>query len=355
MLSHELRTPLTPVLAAASALVEFEGLPDQVRDTLAIVQRNVATEAQLIDDLLDLARLSHGKMRISKRPLDLHQAVHRAVETLSAELRAKQLQLGVDLTATEHWVSGDDTRLQQVFWNLLRNAIKFTPEAGQIAIRTWNSGCRVFAEVSDSGQGIKSAMLARLFEPFEQALDQDGVSNRGLGLGLPICRGILEQHEASIVASSPGPGKGSRFVVEFANVEAVAAPAAQPPSVPPPAAANLKRILLVEDHPDTAAIFEMLLTRDGYDVTVADSIQAALQVARDTFDLVLSDVGLPDGTGLDLIRALRKSGSVKGIALSGYGTEEHVRASKEAGFDAHLTKPVNFDELRQAIATLSRR
>ncbi len=352
MLSHELRTPLTPALAAASALVEQTDLPLDVRETLAIVQRNITTEAQLIDDLLDVTRIAHGKLRVDEVPVDVHRAVGEALETLSSELEARHFEPIVDLTAEHHWALGDATRLQQVFWNLLRNSIKFTPPGGQIAVRTWNSGERLMAEVSDNGRGIDSETLTRLFQPFEQAFDDAPSAVRGLGLGLPICRGILNEHHATIVASSQGRGKGSRFVIEIGTIDR---PTLVPPAPPssPPALGRTTRILLVEDHEDTADIFERLLRRSGYEVHVASSVQSALAVGHEAFDVLLSDVGLADGSGHDLMRALRKTRPVRGIALSGYGTKEDIRASKEAGFAAHITKPVNFDTLLAAIASLT--
>ncbi len=355
MLSHELRTPLTPVLAAASALAELEDLPEEIRHTLAIVQRNVTTEAQLIDDLLDITRIAHGKLRVAKVPVDAHRALGEALELLSPELASRKHELSLDLTAEHFWVEGDATRLQQVFWNLLRNSIKFTPPGGQIAVRTWNSGERLLAEVSDNGRGIDVETMTRLFRPFEQAFDDDAPSSvRGLGLGLPICRGILNEHGATIVASSQGRGRGSRFVIEIGTIDRPTLVPSAPPSTPP-APGRSVRILLVEDHEDTADIFERLLRRGGYEVQVANSVQSALAVSHEAFDVLLSDVGLADGSGHDLMRSLRKTRPVKGIALSGYGTEEDVRASKEAGFSAHITKPVNFGALLEAIASLSHR
>jgi len=190
-------------------------------------------------------------------------------------------------------------------------------------------------------------------QPFEQGKNDNATGAKGLGLGLPICRGILEQHDATVLASSQGPGKGARFVVEMEAIEppALTPPTPTPPSTPAPPSKTL-RVLLVEDHKDTAEIFELLLRRSGYEVRVTHSLQSALAVDRGEFDVLLSDVGLTDGSGLDLMRTLRKTGKVKGIALSGFGTEEDVRASKEAGFAAHITKPVNFGTLLEAIASL---
>ena len=351
MLSHELRTPLTPVLAAASALSDSEELPEDLRRALTIIRRNVATEVQLIDDLLDLTRITHGKMRVNKQPLDLHQVVRDVANAAQRDAQLAQLELTLDLRAVHSWVTGDTTRLQQVFNNLLRNSIKFTPSGGRVEIRSWNRDDQLLIEVSDNGRGIETDTLPRLFQPFEQALQESMGSAKGLGLGLPICRGILEQHQATITASSPGLGRGARFVVAIAAIDRPLE-CAQTPSVIPPPPSRTLRVLLVEDHEDTAEIFERLLRRGGYVVHVANSVQSALAVEPDAFDLLLSDLGLSDGSGLDLMRELRKTGDVKGIALSGYGTEEDVRASKEAGFALHLTKPVDFKVLLAAIARL---
>ncbi len=351
MLSHELRTPLTPVLAAASAFSESIELPADVRAAFSIVQRNVLTEAQLIDDLLDVARITNGKMHIDKHPVDAHRAVREAFENLTADAAQKDLTIELELDASRSWVNGDSTRLQQVVSNLLRNAIKFTPQGGRVEVRTWNHQRRLLLEVSDTGRGIEQDKLSRLFEPFEQILDVGPGSLRGLGLGLAICRGIVREHDGSIVATSQGPGKGARFVVEINTVNEPPPAEVRQSSVPPPPSSRA-RILLVEDHEDTAEILSMLLARGGYQVKVANSVGEALAVDRGAFDVLLSDVGLGDGSGLELMRTLRKTGKVKGIALSGYGTEEDVRASRDAGFAAHVTKPVNFGDLIEAIATL---
>ncbi|MEI9936434.1 MAG: ATP-binding protein [Pseudomonadota bacterium] len=352
MLSHELRTPLTPVLAVASTFSEFEELPQELRNALAVVRRNVLTEVQLIDDLLDLTRITHGKMRVEKQLVDLHRVICDVASAVQADARRAQLDLTADLAAARYWVDGDSTRLQQVLNNLLRNAIKFTQAGGQIQIRTWNRQERLLVEVSDNGRGIDADALSRLFQPFEQALHECMGSSKGLGLGLPICRGILEQHDATVVASSPGPGHGARFVIDIGAMEPPSLELKAQPLPPSPLPGTL-RVLLVEDHEDTAEIFERLLRRGGYSVHVASSVQSALAVQRSTFDVLLSDVGLADGSGLELMRKLRKTGEVKGIAISGYGTEDDIRASREAGFSQHLTKPVDFSELLAAIAKLS--
>jgi PAS domain S-box-containing protein len=347
VLSHELRTPLTPVLAAVSALAQRENVADELRGIFSMLQRNVTAEARLIDDLLDVTRISHGKLRVEREPADLHAAVRDGLDTLQTEIEAKHLRVRCSLTAPEHWVSGDSMRLRQVFWNILRNAIKFTPEGGWIQIRSWNRKEQVLLEISDSGRGIDGDSLSRVFTAFEQAFDEELAPRGGLGLGLAICRGIVELHGGQISAHSPGVGRGARFMVELRAIAEPAPRTDPPPSTPPPPSKS--RILLVEDHADTAEMLNELLSGVGYQVRTASSVQEALAIGVDAGDIVVSDLGLGDGSGLDLIRTLRKTVKVRAIALSGFGTEADKRASQEAGFAAHLTKPVKFEELLLAI------
>jgi PAS domain S-box-containing protein len=357
MLSHELRTPLTPVLAAISALLGRADVPLWLRPIFEMVSRNVHTEARLIDDLLDVTRIVRSKLVIERHPVDVHAVVRDAIDTLAADVKRKQLSLGVHLDADEHGANADPMRLKQVFWNLLRNAIKFTPEGGRIDLHSWNSGNdgarRLAVEVSDSGAGFDPAVSARLFEAFEQGPD---VPDRtGLGLGLAICRGVMEAHGGTITATSRGPGLGARFVVEIGTGVQVPA-AAAPPAVRAPRPSHAPAtILVVDDHEETADTFADLLSDLGYDVRIAYSAEAALAGDLNGIDLVVSDIGLPGMDGRDLMRTLKTSHSLPGVALSGYGSEADIRASKEAGFSAHLTKPVDFDRLvatlREALAS----
>jgi len=354
-LSHELRTPLTPVLAAVTALDGREDVPAHLRGMCAMIRRNVLTEARLIDDLLDVTRITQGKMRIDRQPTDVHGAVREVLETLDAEIRAKHLWVGLSLDAANHNAAADPVRLKQVFWNLVRNAIKFTPDGGRIEVRSWNSSSNgnrwLRVEVSDSGIGFDPVVAAKLFEPFEQADTTE--RSGGLGLGLAICRGVMELHGGNIVANSRGPGTGARFVVEIDTtdeapvaVETERATPGEPPDTKP-------RILLVEDDQDTGEALGTLLHTAGYDVRTVRSAQAALDSDLDTVDLMISDIGLPGESGLDLMRRIRLTRQLAGVALSGYGTEADIRASEEAGFSAHLTKPVTWDRLLATIRRVS--
>ena len=362
-LSHELRTPLTPVLAIASRLeVDGRVLPE-VREGLDMIRRNVELEARLIDDLLDLTRITRGKLELHCAPTDLRQVIAQALETCGErELAARHVVR--DLAAEEHLVWGDPSRLAQVFWNLLSNALKFTPEGGTIAVRSFREGAPgasfLVVEVADSGIGIEPGALPHIFDAFDQG--RAGTTRRfgGLGLGLAISRAIVELHGGRLTAASAGRDRGAVFTVRLplsglpVGVED-AGEAAFPGLLSPLSAADRPlHILLVEDHGDTAEAMAALLEVLGHRVTVAGTVAAALAAAEgNELDLVLSDLGLPDGHGHDLMRDLSLRHGLRGIALSGYGMEEDVAKSHESGFALHITKPVSLDTLRSAIQRIA--
>jgi nitrogen-specific signal transduction histidine kinase/methylmalonyl-CoA mutase cobalamin-binding subunit len=361
-LSHELRTPLTPVLAVLSRLESDAALAGQARD-LAMIRRNVELEARLIDDLLDLTRIASGKLELHRREIDARQVVEHALSTLRAELEAKGLRLEVDLAAADHRVWADAPRLTQVLWNLLSNALKFTPPGGVVTVRSRldEPARELVLEVSDSGIGIEPDVLPRIFDAFEQTDRRITRRFGGLGLGLAVSRAIVDLHGGRLAAASEGKGHGSVFTLRLPlggvqeDLEDTGVWFAHRPALPAPApAVRTLRILLIEDHPDTAEAMADLLRLMGHEVTVAGSVAAGLATAESMQDaggigLVVSDLGLPDGSGQDLMRELVHRWGLKGIALSGYGMEEDVRRSHEAGFARHLTKPVDLDTLRAAI------
>jgi len=352
VLSHELRTPLTPVLLAAAVLQDDQRLEPDARALMQMINRNVALEARLIDDLLDMTRLERGKLDLDRRPVDLLEIVAGAVETCRAQLEAGKLTLEVDTGEGPLIVEADANRLQQVVSNLLRNAIKFTPAGGWVRVR---SRCEVqscWVEVSDSGAGIDPEFLPRAFSAFEQG-DKSLTRKPGLGLGLAICKSIVDLHGGVITAQSQGKDQGATFVVSLPTMAGVAA--VQGPALPDgPRPVKPLRILMVEDHADTARIMRWLLTSDGHTVQWAGDVAAALKLAAENeFDLLLSDLGLPDGTGADLMRTLRRQGStLPGIVLSGYGQDQDIARSRDAGFATHLVKPLSPGKLRHAIAAL---
>ncbi len=354
-LSHELRTPLTPVLALITGL-EGDGRLRDVADHLAMIRRNVELEARLIDDLLDLTRIARGKLELQRSVCDVRALVEHAIQICCAEsCDAGRLKVVTELAASEHRVWGDGSRLMQIFWNLLRNSVKFTPEGGTIVVRTWNDEEEdentLVVEITDTGVGIEPGSMPHIFEAFSQASPARG----GLGLGLSISKAVADLHGGRITALSPGYGLGATFRVELPTGGWPAQAEPAPRQVPEPAARRPLRLLLVEDHPDTAEAMAELLRSLGHEVRVAMCVAAGLEAAAAEMgsgagiDLVISDLGLPDGTGMDLMRQLVSRYGLRGIALSGYGTEDDVRRSLEAGFSRHLTKPVNFKALEAVI------
>ncbi|HEX2223755.1 MAG TPA: ATP-binding protein, partial [Thermoanaerobaculia bacterium] len=366
-LSHELRTPLTPILTVSASLEEDRGLPEEVRTGLAMIRRNAELEARLIDDLLDLTRVAHGKLELHPEVTDLREVIEHAVETCCGrETASGRIELKLELEAGEHRVWGDTSRLTQVFWNLLNNAVKFTPTGGTITVATHEeAGLRpeLVVEVTDTGIGIAPEILPRIFEAFEQGDRRITRQFGGLGLGLAVSRAILELHGGRIETFSEGIGHGATFVIHLpaglpAEIAEADRPAAAAPAPEPAAGERVAplHILLVEDHPDTAEAMAELLRGFGHQVTAAATVAGALaataaaEAAHDGIDLVVSDLGLPDGSGQDLMRELVRRYGLRGIALSGYGMEDDIRKSLEAGFGRHLTKPVNPQILKSAIA-----
>ena len=346
MLSHELRTPLTPILATVSYLERLPDLAAELREEIVSIRRQVEVESRLIDDLLDVTRITRGKVNLRLESCNVHTSLRSALEVCQDAIEGKRLDVSLSLNAREHLVQADPARLQQIFWNLVQNAVKFTPEGGGIQLRSWNPGPRRIAvEVLDTGVGIAAEALPRIFNAFEQADPSDERRQGGLGLGLTITRSLVELHGGVITARSAGPNEGSVFTVEFDTFNAVEAE--RPPDPPPvEAQVNGLKILLVEDNPDTLRAITRLLRLSGFLVETATTVASAIKVtALQRFDLVVSDIGLPDGTGLDFMRHVRKRYGLRGIAFSGYGSDEDVRASKEAGFEHHLTKPVKIDQL----------
>jgi signal transduction histidine kinase/ActR/RegA family two-component response regulator len=359
MLSHELRNPLTPVLAGTEVLLGDAAIPAHLRPTLAMIRRNAELEARLIDDLLDLTRVRHGRLQASPETIDAHVPIRHALEVCDADVRARGLALEVDLAAPASWVEFDPARLEQVAWNLIKNAAKFTPAGGRVIVRTRNRAARdaggrpsLILEVVDTGIGIDQDDLPRIFDPFEQGGGEKAQGAGGLGLGLAICRGIVDAHGGRVAVSSGGRDAGATFEVELATVPAPEP--VEPPAMPADASTPgpTLRVLLVEDNADSREAVSRLLRAEGFVIATAGDVRSAIEMAgAHDFDVLVSDIGLPDGSGLELIRALRECGTspIAGIAISGYGQDEDVRLSLEAGFAAHLVKPVKIRELSRSI------
>ncbi len=350
-LSHELRTPLTPALAAATYLASNASkLPTEFVEDLNIIKRNVQLQARLIDDLLDLTRITRGKLQLHLEPVDANALVRDAIEIANSAIAAKKLKVSTELNADKHHILGDSIRLQQVFWNLINNAVKFTSPGGKIAIRTYDNGDdRFHFEITDNGIGIERERLAFLFTPFEQADASVTRQFGGLGLGLAIAKHLIDLHHGRIEAESRGRSFGDTFKVTLDALPEGAGKAWTDSAAPKQTAKQL-RILLVEDHHDTRHALSRLLTHFGHQTSVADSTRRALEMmASQQFDLVLCDIGLPDGSGYDVISQAKQKGPIKAVAITGFGTDEDIRRSKEAGSDFHLVKPVDFQELQMVL------
>jgi signal transduction histidine kinase/ActR/RegA family two-component response regulator len=350
MLSHELRTPLTPVI---SALESLETEPTQTQDvkvSLAMIRRNIELETQLIDDLLDFTRIARDKMQLRFVPLDAHQAVLNVVEICRAEATSKRLHLHLNLRAKSCHVTADAAKFQQIIWNLLKNAIKFTPEGGDVTISSENPSETVFAvTVRDTGIGMEAEVMQRIFDPFEQGNRSFEHRFGGLGLGLAISKSLAQAHGGTLTAHSEGPNRGSTFTLSMQALPQTEAATVVSKAITQSAQQVLK-ILLVDDHHDTCAALEKLLARRGHLVAVAHDVRSAMEAAaRNKFDLLISDIALPDGTGMDLMMQMRAIANIPGIAISGFGNNGDIERSLQAGFSDHLIKPIKLDNLEAAM------
>jgi PAS domain S-box-containing protein len=369
VLSHELRNPLSPVLTMVDLLNQGNLPAKSAAEAVEIIRRNVELEARLIDDLLDVTRISRGKLHLDRAPVDAHTTLDHALQICRADAAAKGLRIDVALQARDHIVSADSARLQQIFWNLIKNAVKFTPDGGKISIRTHNAPPRhdapaangntdLLIDIQDTGIGVAPDKLPRIFDAFEQA---DGSITRrfgGLGLGLTITRALVSAHNGEISVTSPGIGQGATFTVRLPALHdalPLAAAPDRPRAAPAPAAAPARKpaILLVEDQPDARRALQMLLSREGFDIQAAATAAEALDLATHfPYDLILSDIGLPDLSGLELLPRLRAHRPAPAIAITGFGMEHDIQRAADAGFDRHITKPVSFDRLRATIDAL---
>jgi PAS domain S-box-containing protein len=363
VLSHELRTPLNPILLAATSILERPVPPEELRPTLEMIRQNVNLQARLIDDLLDVMRIVQGKMPLHWEVADGHGLIRQAVDICQSEVFGKGLHLELDLGAEHHHLNADPARFQQVIWNLVKNAVKFTPGGGTITIRTRNedgeAGERLVIEVTDTGIGIEPEILPTIWDPFQQG--ETTITRRfgGLGLGLAISRGVIEAHGGTLVAESPGKGRGTTFRVVLTVLPDPVSAAegndrpltAHPVSTIETSPAATLRILVVEDEPATRRLMARLLRGQGHVVTTAGTIAEATAASQaEGFDLIISDIGLPDGSGLDVMRrVVARHGPLPAIALTGYGMEEDIVRSREAGFTAHMTKPIDFTKLEAMI------
>ena len=349
VLAHELRNPLAPIRSVAEIIRKVGHSDENLMKASDVLERQVAHMCRLVDDLLETARMRRGHFVLEKEIVDIASVLSGAIETMQPQLAAKQHSLAMKLPDEALPVHADPTRLAQVFCNLLDNAIKYTPDGGMIEVEASHVEHHAVVRVRDSGVGIPSPMLNAIFEVFTRikpAIDCTG----GLGLGLPLVKTLVEMHEGSIEARSDGAGKGSEFVVKF-PISRAKPNAKRRSSTRQPQ--RRKRILVVDDDDDTCQTLRMMLELLGHEISVAHGAGDALASASQRCpDLVLLDIGLPGVDGYEIARRLRRMpecASVRVAALTGYGRNEDRQRAVEAGFDAYLVKPVDFDALTRLV------
>src|SRR5712672_1039625 len=315
-----------------------------------MIRRNIELETQLIDDLLDFTRIARDKMQLRFAPLDAHQAVSNVVEICRADARSKKLNVHLNLRAKSCHITADTAKFQQIVWNLLKNAIKFTPEDGEIAISSSNPSPDVLTiSLRDTGIGMEPEVMRRIFDPFEQGNRSFEHRVGGLGLGLAISKSLAQAHGGTLSVESDGSNRGSTFTLSMQALAQGEAASVASKAVTDSARQTLK-ILLVDDHHDTCAALEKLLARRGHLVAVSHDVRSAMEAAvRNKFDLLISDIALPDGTGMDLMMQLRAIANVPGIAISGFGNNGDIERSLQAGFSEHLIKTIKLGNLEAAI------
>ena len=373
ILSHELRTPLNAILGWSAMLRQRTLSQDKVLRALETIERNAKSQAQLIEDILDISRIITGKLRLQVRPVNLVPVIESAIESVRLAAEAKSIRLESVLDSQAGLLLGDANRLQQVLWNLLSNALKFTPKDGRVEIRLQRVNSHAEITVSDTGLGISSDFLPFVFDRFRQHDSTTTRSYGGLGLGLAIVRQLVELHGGTVTVVSPGIGQGTTFTV---TLPAMIIP--QPPSDPEPLNSIVEtkprvetsptleglQILVVDDEADALELLNTILQNNGAEVIAVASVKQALTIietARDRSpDVLVSDIGMPDEDGYSLIRKLRqleaqRGGRLPAIALTAYAGSDDRRQALLAGFQMHLTKPVDAAELVAVVASLTGR
>ena len=364
--SHELRTPLNSVLGWARLL--RLGKLDQAGVARAVeaIERGAATQAQIVDDVLDVSRILHGELRLDVRPVDLVPVIEAAVEAVRPAAAARQIRVALALSPQAGPVPGDQARLQQVIWNLVSNAVKFTPAGGGVEIRLDRAPGEVVIAVRDTGMGIDPAFIPHLFERFRQADSSSTRAHGGLGLGLAMVRHLTEAHGGTVSAQSEGRGRGATFIVRLPAAAPGGDLAVPVPTAPvgrswPLAGLARLRVLVVDDDPDSREVVREVLEQAGATVVVAGSTHEALRaIAERPPDVLLSDLGMPEEDGYQLMRRVRalapgSGGTVPAAALTAYTQAEDRRAAEDAGFEGYLSKPIDPAELTAAVARLAGR
>lgn len=364
-LSHELRTPLNPALLLASEGAQNERLSIEVRKDFATIEKNILLEAKLINELLDFTKIARGKIALNMVAVSVNDVLRDAVSNVQSEIDERHLRLKVQAFAGNPLVTADPMRLQQVFWNVLKNAAKFTQSGGAISVDASIDSRKgmLIVRVTDTGVGIVASELDQIFEPFVQsslASKRQQPNAGGLGLGLAIAKSLVELHSGSIKAESRGLGFGSVFTIELPSGSSALPPPSRPARSRSEFGGNQGssglRVLVVEDDPESRNAIQRLLVARGMNVSSVGTYDEALRFSTlHQIDLLIADIGLPDGNGLDLLKLLaRRSPQIRGIALSGYGSETDRNRSTDAGFAIHLLKPVGIEMLEAALGSAAK-
>jgi len=348
-LSHELRTPLQPILGWTEVLRRHGSLDELTDRALEAIHRNIRQQVRLVDDLLDLSRIVHGKLTLRFEALDLRDPVRSAIEAFEEAAELKRIALGTSLPLEPVPLLGDSARLQQIAGNLISNALKFTPAGGRVSVRLSVEREQAVLEIEDTGEGIAAEDLPVIFEVFRQGRE---TRVGGLGIGLDLVRRLTELHGGSVRAESDGAGRGACFRVALPL--AGARQTVRDPGARPPGRLGQRSVLVVEDDDDTRAVLRYMLETEGATVEAARNGGEGVRAAERLHpEIILCDIGLPDIDGMEVARRLRAAPALAGvrlIALTGYGQAEDVRQALDAGFDAHVTKPVNIDQLMALLA-----
>ncbi|MEN9568383.1 MAG: hypothetical protein RLZZ69_3579, partial [Cyanobacteriota bacterium] len=360
IVSHELRTPLNPILGWSQLLLAGRLDAERTAQGVAIIERNAKLQAQLIDDLLDVSKILRGKLNLNKVPLNLESIIRAALSTVQLAAEAKSIQIKTEFEPNIGQVLGDAARLQQIMWNLIANAVKFTPERGQVVIKLKRIATQALIEVIDTGRGIEPEFIPYVFDRFRQADSANTREFGGLGLGLAIVLHLCELHEGTVAVSSPGLNQGATFSVRLPLID-----------VPKSKQTDLElgkqslrstqlnglTILVVDDEADSLNILTLILEQEGATVISVASAAAALEVFNQTTpNMIISDIGMPHTDGYSLIRHIRQlpqGQNIPAIALTAYAGEIDQQRSFDAGFKKHIAKPVNISELLLAIAELN--
>ena len=355
-LSHELRTPLTAILGWSGVLRARQTPPDTIARALSAIERNARAQAQIVDDILDVSRIVAGKFQLRLTTTDLCSVVRSALDVVRFAAESKGVRIEARVEAPEVRLIGDPDRLQQVVWNLLSNAIKFTPRHGHVEVRVARVGSRVRLQVRDVGEGISADFLHHVVERVRQADSRLKGAHGGLGLGLAIVKHLVDMHGGEVSAESEGAGKGALFTVTLPVGAADARGTCRRPGATPAASLIGVRALVVDDDPDALAVLTAILRARGAEVESATSGAEALAIlARATVDVIVSDIGMPELDGYELLQKIRAAAPAPpALALSAYAAAEDVARAHLAGFQRHLAKPVTPEHLVEAVAGLLR-